>query len=94
MAQCPVDYFESEGYCLPSSHVTLGDYLENEDISAPIEYTPFKWVLFYTFIVSHALGLLWTGIVQFFPRIAPILANVGATFALIAFGVLILVLPD
>ena len=61
---------------------------------APIDYTPFKWTLFYTAILSLAIGFLWLGIVHCYPRYAPFIAQVGAILFLIALGVLFIVLSD
>lgn len=68
--------------------------MENNEIAAPIQFPNFRWTLFYTFIVSLGLGMLWAFITHCFPREAPILAHTLAPLALIAFGVLILVLND
>jgi hypothetical protein len=83
-----------EGFCLPENPDKLNQYLQNSDISAPIQYGQFKWVLFYTFIVSLGLGVFWAMMVQCFPRYVSMLAHIQATLTLIAFGVLLLVLGD
>lgn len=91
---CPAGYYETDGLCLPENDGKYGEFLSNPDLAGPIQYNQFKWVLFYTFIISLGLGMLWVFLTHCFPREVSILAHVGAAMALIAFGVLLLVLSD
>lgn len=52
------------------------------------DYEGFKATLFFTFIVTISLGLIWLTLVQFFPDKVPFITYLAAIIACIAIGVL------
>jgi len=91
---CPANFYVHQNLCLPTTQQSLDLYLSNPQITSPLQYNQFKWILFYTAIITLCIGLIWSVLVQALPRYVSIIGHLLGTGCLIAFGVLILVLSD
>lgn len=94
MSNCPREYFEHDGVCLPRDEERRNEYLSNHTVSNPLQHDAFKTTLWWSSLVALGFGLLWMTLVWCAPKMAPMIAHAGAILLLIALGVLTLVLWD
>lgn len=63
-------------------------------MQGPLDYDNFKKTLGWSALVAVGFGLLWMTLTWCAPKLAPIIAHVGAIILLLAIGILLLVLWD
>ena len=78
--------------CVPNDPDAREKVLNDRMARRPWEWEQFKKTLLYTAMCAIGIGLIWMTIVHLCPKVAPILAIIGAILLLIAVGILLLVL--